>query len=59
MWNIKVRLAPLTDDIRAEILKEADQLNQQGLVESWESLIKQFKGRFCLPVEDEKRDDSK
>ena len=46
------QISPLTDDIRVEILKEVNQLNQQGL-RVLESPINRPKEGFAYSVEDE------
>jgi len=48
------QISPLTDDIRAEILKEVDQLNQQGLRVLGVAYKTGLKEGFAYSVEDEK-----
>ena len=49
------QISPLTDDIRVEILKEVDQLNQQGLRVLGVAYKTGLKEGFAYSVEDEKR----
>ena len=48
------QISPLTDDIRVEILKEVDQLNQQGLRVLGVAYKTGLKEGFAYSVEDEK-----